>query len=217
MTANENGTPGRAEVAGLVIAAGRSARFQGEKAAADLAGRPLLLWAVQRLQRSCGLVAANVRPGAESERLARAAGLPVLHDLPGDAAGPLAGIRAGLIWARDQGALALAVSPCDVPLLPEDLFPRLIAEAGGGAALAETADGAQPLCAVWPVSALRQVTEALQAGQHPATWLVLQGLGAKRVRFADASAFANVNTRADLAAMVRRDVQPACRAEPPAA
>jgi molybdenum cofactor guanylyltransferase len=188
-------------VLGLVLAGGRSVRFEGEKAAANLAGRPLILWAARRLQRSCPVVAANVRPGTESEALARAAGLPLLYDVPGDALGPLAGVKVGLMWARDQGARALAVSPCDVPLLPDDLFERLIEAAGGGPALAETSEGAQPLSALWPVSALAQVTEALEGGHHPPTWRLLQSLGATRVRFADARAFANVNTRADLAAI----------------
>lgn len=191
-------------VVGLVLAGGRSVRFEGEKAAADLAGTPLILWAAGRLQRSCSLVAANVRQGTESETLARTAGLPLLYDIPGDALGPLAGVKVGLAWARDQGARALAVSPCDAPLLPDDLFVRLIEAAGSGAALAETADGAQPLCALWPVSALSQVSEALQGGNHPPTWRLLQSVGAVRVRFADAAAFANINTRADLAAIHQR-------------
>jgi molybdenum cofactor guanylyltransferase len=204
MTSNVKHSPAEGAVLGLVLAGGRSLRFAGEKAAADLAGRPLILWAVQRLQRSCPAVAANVRPGTESEALAQAAGLPRLYDLPGDALGPLAGVRVGLIWARDQGARALAVSPCDAPLLPEDLFARLIAGAGTGAALAETAEGAQPLCALWPVSALPQVAAALAGGNHPATWRLLQSLGAARIRFDDAGAFANINTRADLAAIAGR-------------
>ncbi len=81
---------------------------------------------------------------------------------------------------------------------------RLIAAAGSGAALAETADGAQPLCALWPVSVLPQVTEALEGGNHPPTWRLLQRLGATRVSFTDAHAFANINTRADLAAIASR-------------
>jgi molybdopterin-guanine dinucleotide biosynthesis protein A len=201
MTANVEHSPSAGPVVGLVLAGGRSVRFEGEKAAATLAGRPLILWAAQRLQRSCPVVAANVRPGTESEGLARAAGLPLLYDMPGDALGPLAGVKVGLIWARDQGARALAVSPCDAPLLPNDLFERLIDAAGAGPALAETADGAQPLSALWPVSVLAQVTEALQGGNHPPTWRLLHSLGATRVRFADARAFANINTRADLAAI----------------
>jgi molybdenum cofactor guanylyltransferase len=201
MPLNVEQSPAKDAVLGLVLAGGRSVRFAGEKAAAELAGQPLILWAVRRLQRSCAAVAANVRRDTESERLARAAGLPLLYDLPGDALGPLAGVKVGLMWARDQGARALAVSPCDAPLLPEDLFARLIQAADGGPALAETAEGAQPLCALWPISVLAQVTEALEGGNHPATWRLLESLGATRVRFADARAFTNVNTRADLAAI----------------
>src|SRR5215475_10070255 len=119
-----------ASVVGVVIAGGRSVRFGGEKAVAMLGGEPLLMWAVKRLQRNCSAVAVNARPGTEAEALARAEGLIVLHDAPGDPAGPLSGVKAGLAWARELGATALAVSPCDVPLLPDDLFARLISGAG---------------------------------------------------------------------------------------
>jgi molybdenum cofactor guanylyltransferase len=197
-------SPASRLVAGVVLAGGRSVRFGGEKAAAQLAGRPLLMWAAQRLKDSCAAVAVNARPGTEAEALAQAAGLPVLHDAPGDAAGPLAGIKAGLAWAQGLGAGSLAVSPCDAPLLPHDLFVRLIAAAGAGAAMAETADGRQPLCAVWPVSALPTVVEALAGGAHPPTWRVLESLGAQRVHFERAEAFANLNTRADLAEIAAR-------------
>ncbi|MGH8226428.1 MAG: molybdenum cofactor guanylyltransferase [Steroidobacteraceae bacterium] len=204
MSLGTSSTAAQARVAGVVIAGGRSARFGGEKAAAVLAGKPLLLWAVQRLAGSCAAVAVNTRPGTASETLACAESLPVVHDAPGDAQGPLAGVKAGLAWARELGAHTLAVSPCDAPLLPQDLFIRLIEAAGCGAALAETSEGRQPLCAVWPVSALAQVTEALAGGAHPATWRMLESLGAKSVRFDPPEAFININTRADLAAAAAR-------------
>jgi molybdopterin-guanine dinucleotide biosynthesis protein A len=191
-------------VVGVVIAGGRSVRFGGEKAVVVLGGRPLLMWAVRRLQKSCSAVAVNARLGTEAEALARAEGLPVLHDAPGDPAGPLSGVKAGLAWARSLHARAIAVSPCDVPLLPDDLFTRLINAAGDGAAIAETSDGRQPLCAVWPVSALAKVTEALVGGAHPPTWLMLESIGATPVHFQTPEAFANVNTRADLAAIAGR-------------
>jgi len=185
-------------LAGVVLSGGRSLRFGGEKAAALLAGRPLLMWAALRLQRTCAAVAVNTRQGTQAESLARAAGLPVLFDAAGDAAGPLAGVKAGLLWAQERGARSLAVSPCDAPLLPEDLFLHLAEAAGSGAAMAETADGPQPLCAVWPVNALAALSEALAGGAHPATWRMLESLGARRVRFTATEAFANLNTRADL-------------------
>jgi molybdopterin-guanine dinucleotide biosynthesis protein A len=191
-------------VVGVVIAGGRSVRFGGEKAAAVLAGKPLLMWAALRLERSCRAVAVNARPGTEAEAIAREAGLTVLHDEAGDATGPLAGVKVGLIWAKEQGARSLAVSPCDVPMLPPDLFPKLIAAAGSGAAMAETEDGHQPLCAVWPVRALPDIREALAEGRHPATWMMLQKVGAQRVRFPSVEDFANINTRADLDDLARQ-------------
>jgi molybdenum cofactor guanylyltransferase len=196
--------PAGAAIVGVVIAGGRSVRFGGEKAVAVLSGVPLLLWAVRRLERTCAAVAVNARPQTQAAALARAEGLPVLHDEEGDPSGPLAGVKVALKWASDRRARTLAVSPCDVPMLPDDLFPRLLEAAGEGAAMAETADGDQPLCAVWPVSALPRLTEALVGGRHPATWRMLEQLGARRVRFSAADCFANVNTPADLATLSSR-------------
>jgi molybdopterin-guanine dinucleotide biosynthesis protein A len=193
-----------AAVAGLVLAGGRSVRFGGEKAVAELRGKPLLAWAAERLQAVCEHVAANVRPATEAEAVAAALGLPTLYDEPGDALGPLAGVKVGLIWAAKTGASMLAVSPCDAPLLPADLYLRLLEEAQGGAALAETSDGRQPLCSLWPVTALPLVREALAGGAHPPTWQVLERSGARKVRFAPAAAFANINTRDDLAAIAAK-------------
>jgi molybdopterin-guanine dinucleotide biosynthesis protein A len=192
------------KVAGLVLAAGRSVRFGGEKAAAQLLGRSLLEWAAQRLSTVCANVAINVRAGTEAEAVAKALGFPTVYDVTGDARGPLAGVKAGLIWAQAQGASALAVSPCDVPGLPHDVYVRLRECAEGGAAMAETSSGLQPLCSLWPVAALPAVRAALAAGAHPPTWEVLERLGARRVLFEPPEAFANINTREDLSAAEAR-------------
>ena len=191
----------RESVVGVVIAGGRSVRFGSEKAVATFSGEPLLMLAVKRLRRTCARVAVNARPRTQAEALARAAGLPVLYDQDGDPLGPLAGVKVALQWARDVGARALAVSPCDAPMLPEDLFPRLLDAAGDGAAMAETLDGDQPLCAVWPVGALPRLAEALAGGRHPAVWRFLEGCGARRVHFGTPELFANINTTADLATL----------------
>ncbi len=191
-------------VAGLVLAGGRSTRFGGEKAVALLEGEPLLAWAARRLRTVCSDVAINVRPSTEAEAAALALGLPMLYDEEGDASGPLAGVKVGLIWAAERGARALAVSPCDAPLLPDDLYTRLRDDAEGGAAMAATSDGRQPLCSIWPVAALPHVRQALAGGAHPPTWQVLEQLGARRVVFEHAEQFANVNTRDDLGRLEAR-------------
>jgi len=188
-------------VVGLVLAGGRSVRFGGEKAVALLEGRPLLEWAAARLRTVCESVAVNVRQGTEAEAVSKALGLPTLYDAAGDALGPLAGVKVGLIWAEAQGAHTLAVSPCDAPLLPDDLYERLLERAEGGAAMAETSDGRQPLCALWPVAALPSVRDALADGAHPPTWQLLERIGARKVFFERPEAFANINTCEDLAAV----------------
>jgi molybdopterin-guanine dinucleotide biosynthesis protein A len=159
------------------------------------------MWAAERLRTVCDHVAINVRPGTEAEAVAKAAGLPTLYDAPGDATGPLAGVKVGLLWAAEQGVHTLAVSPCDAPLLPDDLYLRLLERADGGAAMAETRDGRQQLCALRPVAALPTVREALADGAHPPTWQVLERLGARKVLFDAPEAFANVITRDDLSAV----------------
>jgi molybdopterin-guanine dinucleotide biosynthesis protein A len=188
-------------IVGVVLAGGRSVRFGGEKAVASFEGRPLLAWAVERLRSVCTVVAVNVRPGTEAESVAKRLAVPVLHDAEGDALGPLAGVKAGLIWAEEHGARMLAVSPCDAPLLPSDLYARLLAAAPDGAAMAETRDGRQPLCALWPVTALPAVRAALADGAHPPTWQMLERIGARKVWFERPEFFANINTRDDLAAI----------------
>ena len=204
MAASSIQSPFGGAVAGLVLAGGRSVRFGGEKAVAVLSDRPLLMWAVERLKASCALVGVNARPGSETEALAQSEELTVLYDAPEDANGPLAGVKAGLAWAAANGAVSLAISPCDAPLLPHDLFSRLIDAAGPGAAMAVTSEGRQPLCSLWPISALPTVTEALAGGAHPPTWRILEDLGARQVHFASAADFANINTRDDLALAAAR-------------
>lgn len=186
-------------VAGVVIAGGRSIRFGGEKAVATFHGEPLLQRAARRLALACGAVAVNARPDTQAMALARQLGYEVLHDAPGDPDGPLSGVKAGLQWAQAQGARMLAVSPCDAPLLPEDLYSRLVAAAGEGAAMAVTSEGRQPLCAVWPVTALPMLTAALAGGDHPPTWRMLEQVGVTKVMFEPAAGFANANTREELA------------------
>ncbi len=96
-------------------------------------------------------------------------------------------------------------------MLPDDLFPRLLEAAGDGAAMAQTPQGDQPLCAVWPVSALPKVTEALEGGRPPTTWLLLHHLGARRVSFSVPEFFANIDTPGDLVTLSNRLYEDAAR------
>lgn len=187
-------------VVGLILAHGQSRRFGSEKAAAIFNGAPLMLHPAKALQSVAQTVAVNARPGSQAAEIARRQGWPVLADEPGDADGPLAGIKVGLAWAADQGATHLAVAPCDAPLLHADLYRRLLGAIGDAPAAAPQSDaGVHPLTVVWAIAALPLVRQALARGAHPAVHKFLTQIRAKQVIFPDPEPFANVNTLDDLA------------------
>jgi molybdopterin-guanine dinucleotide biosynthesis protein A len=185
---------------GAVIAGGRSRRFGSEKAAALFGGRTLLECAVAHLAAHAEEIVVNAPAASGAAALARDLGLAVAPDAAGDPAGPLAGLRATLAWAQAKGRSILLTAPCDTPLLPAELYPRLAAAlAVHDVAVAEADDGLHPLCGAWRTSALPPLAAALAGGAHPPVRNVLTALGAAHVRFDDAAAFANINTPEDLA------------------
>lgn len=192
-------------VLGLILAGGRSSRFGGEKAAARLGGMPLLAHAHRRLAAHCRIIGVNAPRVSEAGRLAISLGAPLVRDPPHAPRGPLAGIAAGLVWAQREDEELLVTLPCDAPFVPADIAPRLLAAAEGhAAAVARTSDGFQPLCAAWRVTMLDEVFAALADDLHPPVHQVLTAAGAAEVRFKDADAFFNINTRQDLAAAEAR-------------
>jgi hypothetical protein len=55
------------------------------------------------------------------------------------------------------------------------------------------------------------VRDELVGGAHPPTWRTLERLGARKVFFEPPEAFANINTREDLAAVEVRRARSASR------
>jgi molybdopterin-guanine dinucleotide biosynthesis protein A len=197
-------SPPLADIAGLLIAGGKSLRFGVEKATTPLDGRPLMELAM-RVFRPLSRVAVSARPGSGAERHTRALGLVVLHDDPLAPSGPLAGLAAGLEWARREGFGLVATAPCDTPLLPSDLVTHLASEIGDApAAFAVTEKGEHPLCALWRAALADEISSRLRVGEHPPVRAFLRECGAVAVRFENAAAFSNANTREALAALARR-------------
>jgi molybdenum cofactor guanylyltransferase len=191
---------------GLVLAGGRASRFGADKALAELGGRSLFDAALSALGASCARLAVSAPEDAPVAGVAARRGLERLGDPPGAPRGPLAGVLAGLVWARDGGADLLATAPCDTPFLPRDLAPRLAAALGAddGAAVARAPDGLHPLCGVWRTDRADALAALLTEGRHPPVREVLRLLRGRTVDFEDAAAFFNVNTREDLARAAAR-------------
>ena len=185
--------------AGLVFAGGRSQRFGREKAVERLGKRTLLECSLAVLGGSCTVLAVSAAAGSQAASLATALGHPFLSDDPVHAQGPLAGLAAGLIWARAGGFETLATLPCDTPHVEAADMARLIASLGeANCAFAHTPDGAHGLCAVWKTTLVDDLAARLATGDHPAVRDYLAQVHGRPVHFADAHRFANINRPEDL-------------------
>lgn len=130
-----------ASVGALVLAGGQGSRMGGlDKGLQIFQGRTLTEIAVQRLRLQTGGAPGQIAISA-NRNLARyaALGLPVWPDSMADFAGPLAGFLCALRQCQPRFDYVLSV-PCDSPLFPLDLLPRL-----SHALLSQQADIAMPL------------------------------------------------------------------------
>ena len=187
-------------VTGLVLAGGQGSRMGGvDKGLAPFRGRPLVAHVIERLAPQVDeiLVNANRNP----EAYARFGHRVIADEIPGFA-GPLAGFERGLAHARGE---LVATVPCDSPFLPADLVARLRAALeAAGADLAVAQDRrAQP----HPVFCLMRrgvhasLADFLASGQRKIDkWYAALRRRRGRLR-RRADAFANINTRDELAGL----------------
>ena len=185
-----------------MLVGGASVRMGADKAFVRLTGRPLVAHVLERLapQAAPLALAAHVRSAA-----LEALGYPLLVDGPGERLGPIAGIGAGLRFARAAGARALLVAPCDAPFLPLDLARRLDeGRREDQIAAAVGPRGLEPLFSLWPVSAGDLVEQAARAGEF-SPLRIIQSRARRLVRFPAGAVdpFLNLNTPDDVEATSR--------------
>jgi molybdopterin-guanine dinucleotide biosynthesis protein A len=151
-------------VGGVLLAGGQARRMGGgDKCLLELAGRPMLAHAIERLRPQVSVLALNAN--GESGRFA-GFGLPVMADVVEGFAGPLAGVLTGMDWLRraDPGAGWLVTAATDTPFFPADLVARLVdAAASAGAEVAFAASGGRthPVFGLWRVSLATALLRAL--------------------------------------------------------
>ena len=192
--------PARDALAGLILAGGRGQRLGGvDKGLQSWRGLPLVDHALARLAPQVRevMISANRNRALYATRAAR-----VLPDASDDFPGPLAGILAGL---RAAATPWLAVVPCDSPLLPGDLFVRLARGLGDApGAVVQRDHGAnglrlEPVCCLLSTALADDLARYLAAGGRKVEgWVARHATPVLFDRPDDASAFANVNTPADL-------------------
>lgn len=198
---------------GAILAGGRSLRFGSDKALAPLDGRRVIEWvrdAVFEAVREVRVITAE--PGR-----AAAIGAPWRSD-PIEGSGPLGGIHAALLWAREEGRPGALCVGCDMPFLTPDLLRAILGSAGELDAVVPRSgtDRLEPLAAYYSISCIDAVERLSLEGDRRAGALA----AAVRTRILGpeelepfgppARLFMNVNTPAEhrraeaLAAEMRR-------------
>jgi len=167
-------------------------------------GRTLLARSLQAIAPSCLAAAVNADPASGAAKVANEAGYEVVSDDPAHPQGPLAGVAAGLLWARREGLDGLITLPSDTPFVGAEIVAGMTAAIGESAACyAVSFDGPHWLCAVWTVGLGADLEHALAKGAHPAVGAFLQEVGARAVMFPEPARFTNVNRPSDLIASTR--------------
>ena len=140
------------QIAGVILAGGRSTRMGHDKAWIETEGQPLLLRQIRLLEQA-GLrdIAIAAGPENRSTLPSTPEGIPLLRDSRPDL-GPLAGVAAGLHWAHSRQpsgwTLLIAV---DLPALSTHWLQRLMARITPEAGCVPMRHGQlEPLAAVYP-------------------------------------------------------------------
>jgi len=174
----------------LVLAGGESRRMGRPKAWLEVGETTLLRWMVERLGPAFSEVMVSF---AEPEQIEALVPYRLVFDRK-HAAGPLAGIEAGLTVARHEVTFAIA---CDMPYVTRAVAEMAVAAARGcDAAMPRVGGRPEPVCAAYRRSSLPAVTAALDAGRLKASDLCDQ-LDVTWLEGLDPDLFRSLNTLDD--------------------
>lgn len=194
---------------GVILAGGGARRMGGQdKALIELGGEPLLAHVIARLSPQVGeiILSANGNPKAYASF-----GLPVVPDSIKDG-GPLAGLLAGMDWARENRPEArwLASAAVDTPLFPSDLVDRLYAAIGEGQSAVATSGGQlHPTFGLFHVALAGDLRAHLESGARKARgWSSIADAAKADFAAEPHNPFANINTVEDLETLEARSLGP---------
>lgn len=185
----------------VILAGGEGRRIGGGKPLRLLGGERLIDRALRLARGWSDCVAVAVRGEAQLGAIDAA----LILDEPA-IAGPLAGLAAGLRFARSCGRLLLLTIPADAPFLPPDLAGRLqSAIADHGCALARSGGQLHPSCGLWRGSALDRLPSYLETGRRSlGGFAEMVGFAAAEWAIGSRDPFFNVNSAEDLAEAERQ-------------
>jgi len=159
----------RSKILACVLAGGQSRRMGGgDKPLLTLDGRPMLSHILERLTPQVDHVILNAN--GDPERFTQF-GLPVVPDPVGEYAGPLAGILAGLTYAKAHFPDVTHVVSIagDTPFFPKKLVKQLAGAVPPDQpviALASSHEKLHPVFGLWPVDLADDLAAWLERGEN---------------------------------------------------
>jgi len=187
------------QITGLILAGGKGTRMGSvDKGLQEFRGKPMVKHVLQRLRPQVSKLIINANRHLD---VYEAFGVPVYPDEFSGFAGPLAGLHAGLSHCETP---FLVTAPCDSPFLPMDLVDKLslaLTAAQADIAFAVTGEDvtqqSHPVFCLLSTHLKDKLADYLgKGGRKMDAWFSM--CQQVDVRFSDAAAFTNINTREEL-------------------
>ncbi|RPA12615.1 molybdenum cofactor guanylyltransferase [Gordonia sp. OPL2] len=189
------------QVAGIVLAGGRSRRMGQDKAALDWEGEPMLARVVRVVGERCQPVFVVAPEESAAYRSLFGSGGPearwVTDEAPGT--GPLGGLAVGLSRAAEAGARWAFVCATDMPLITPDLIDELLrgVTESTQAVIATDAHRDHPMAGVYRTDAAAVIADLTASGERRML-AALDALTTHRVAVSDIDWLTNVNAPEDV-------------------
>jgi molybdenum cofactor guanylyltransferase len=175
----------------LVLAGGQSRRMGRPKPWIEVGSSILVRYVVERLAPAFSELMVSF---AEPEQMEQLVPYRVVFDRKPNA-GPLAGLEAGLLAARNQVLFAVA---CDMPYVERSTAEIAVAAARSCDAAIPRHDGLfEPVCGAYRKTALPAIVSALDAGNYVAHDVVAD-LDVTWLEELEPAQFESLNTPSDL-------------------
>jgi len=191
------------EISGVVLAGGRATRMGGEdKGLVEVAGRPMVEYVAESLRGQSAAMLVNANRNLERYR--ELCNCPVVEDIVGDFAGPLAGMASAMRFAQTPYILT---APCDSPLVSAALGRRLfeaLEKEHAEIAVAHDGERMQPVFALLRRNLLESMLAYLESGESKIDLWYAKHRTALGDFSDEPSMFLNINTPAELAELEAR-------------
>ena len=193
---NEITTSQTANITALVLAGGKGSRLEGQdKGLVPVNNRPLVTYVMDRVAPQVGQLIISANRNLPTYAIL---GYETVSDSfqPGEYAGPLAGILAGLEACKTGLILTI---PCDTPNLPSDLAERMLAlmqEKQVDMVTVHDGERLQPIIMLMKTSIKEGLGQWLAEGNRAVrAWLETQNRAV--LQDSNPEAYINLNTEAD--------------------